>query len=121
MRTIRISDEVWNKIAEQGKFGETEDDVLRRVFKIPGKSEAGPKKKRFATDRMTVKIQDNQLIISFVSGKSNRFDLPGKLDRDGIREVTREAMTYAEACGATEGQINAVRKKLTDAGYHIVK
>lgn len=34
MRTIRISEEVWNAIAERGKFGESEDDVLRRVFNI---------------------------------------------------------------------------------------
>ena len=29
MRTIRISDEVWQEIAQRGKFGETEDDVAR--------------------------------------------------------------------------------------------
>jgi hypothetical protein len=34
MRTIRISEEVWNEIAKLGKFGETPDDVLRRAFKI---------------------------------------------------------------------------------------
>ena len=37
MRTVRISDEVWNAIAQRGKFGETPDDVLRRVFNIEKK------------------------------------------------------------------------------------
>jgi hypothetical protein len=35
MRTIRISEEVWNEIAKRGKFGETPDDVLKGVFNIP--------------------------------------------------------------------------------------
>ncbi len=34
MRTIKISEEVWNEIAKRGKFGETEDDVLKRIFNI---------------------------------------------------------------------------------------
>jgi len=34
MRTIRISDEVWNVMAKHGKFGETPDDVFRRILKI---------------------------------------------------------------------------------------
>ena len=32
MRTIKVSENVWNEIAKRGKFGETEDDVLKRVF-----------------------------------------------------------------------------------------
>ena len=35
MPTIKVSDEVWEAIAERGKFGETEDDVLRRAFNLP--------------------------------------------------------------------------------------
>ena len=34
MRTIRISEKVWDEIAKRGKFGETPDDVLRRVFNL---------------------------------------------------------------------------------------
>ena len=34
MVKIDVSEIVWKKIAAQGKFGETEDDVLRRVFKV---------------------------------------------------------------------------------------
>lgn len=35
-KKIKISDEVWAAIAERGKFGETEDTVLRRVFGLSG-------------------------------------------------------------------------------------
>lgn len=38
MRTIKISQEVWEEIAKRGKFGETEDDVLRRIFNIGSSS-----------------------------------------------------------------------------------
>lgn len=34
MRTIRISEQVYKEIANRGKFGETPNDVLERVFKI---------------------------------------------------------------------------------------
>jgi negative regulator of replication initiation len=34
MKTIRISDDVWEAMAEHGKFGETPDVVLRRILKI---------------------------------------------------------------------------------------
>ena len=34
-KKITISEEVWNEIAARGQFGETEDMVLRRVFKMP--------------------------------------------------------------------------------------
>ena len=34
MKTIRISDDVWKAMAEHGKFGETPDNVFRRILKI---------------------------------------------------------------------------------------
>ena len=34
MKTIRISNDVWEAMAEHGKFGETPDDVFRRILKI---------------------------------------------------------------------------------------
>jgi negative regulator of replication initiation len=47
MKTIRISDDVWNAMAEYGKFGETPDDVLRRVLKIsPNTIRISEKKRR---------------------------------------------------------------------------
>ncbi len=34
MRSIRISEDVWRKISENGVFGETPDDVLKRILGI---------------------------------------------------------------------------------------
>jgi len=77
MRQIRISDEVWNAIAERGGFGETEDDVLRRVFDLPAadasvhSSPRRPQRRRtFATRRMhTPRVDDGQLVVEFQDGK----------------------------------------------------
>ena len=34
-RQVTLSDMVWGEIATRGDFGESEDDVLRRVFELP--------------------------------------------------------------------------------------
>ena len=34
MRSIKISEEVWDELSKEGKFGETPDDVLRRKYGI---------------------------------------------------------------------------------------
>ena len=53
MKTIRISNDVWEAMAEHGKFGETPDDVFRRILKIevsivrPGESQRKASKKDF--------------------------------------------------------------------------
>jgi len=135
MKTITISEPVWQAIANLGKFGETEDDVLRRVFKlsvdsIPNEEvqrqtatthfKSSPRRS-FATDRMSSYISGTQLRISFASGPSDAWALPPKNDKAALREVREKATRFAISNGATVGQVNAVRKTLTDAGYHLTK
>lgn len=38
MHNINVTAPVWQAIASRGKFGETEGDVLRRVFGLPAVS-----------------------------------------------------------------------------------
>lgn len=123
MKTIRISDEVWDEIAKLGKFGETPDDVLRRVFNIKqGSSKGrGTMRQRQATQRVTPEIRNEQFIVSFESGASKKWILPSREDKRGIRKLTDETIKFAEQHNATVGQVNYVRKVLTDAGYHITK
>lgn len=134
MKTIRISDEVWGEIAKHGKFGETEDDVLRRVFGISSKIEkvesvtmttpshlGSRRKSKIATDRLSADISGEEFVVEFMSGPSDRWVLPDRHDKLAISQVTHQAMAFAEKHGATDGQINYVRKALTDAGYHITK
>lgn len=122
MRTIRISDEVWGAITKVGKFGETPDDVLRRAFRIGGESrDAGPSKRRIATQRMSAKIDGQELVVAFAGGASKRWSLPKRDDKAGIRRVRDAAVQFAVENGATVGQVFAVKKTLTEAGYHLVK
>jgi len=130
MRTIRISEEVWEQIAKQGVFGETPDDVLRRVFKLPERygntpthRTRGPKTRspNKTQNRMSVWVENEQLQVTFQSGNSESWDLPPKYDKDGIRGVRDQAVAFAEMYNATEGQVNAVKKALTDNGYWLTK
>ena len=38
-----------------------------------------------------------------------------------IRKVRTDAVDFAKDNGASDGQIAAVKKTLTDAGYHLTK
>jgi len=123
MRTIRISEDVWEAIAARGKFGETVDDVLRKVFGItkPAKTTSfkGGSRRNKATNRMSANIERNKLIVEFQTGDRNEWELPDRSDKNGIRSVRDSASEFAENIGATLGQVNAVKKALTDAGYYV--
>jgi len=139
MHTITISEPVWQAIASRGKFGETEDDVLRRVFSLPANSDpiGGPEAKQLAntttrqrasgprrslaTDRMSAYLSGTQFHVSFVSGPSSSWPLPSKTDKAALRAMRDKAISFATKNAATTGQVNAVKKALTDAGYHLTK
>ncbi len=126
MKMIRISEEVWTAIAAQGKFGETEDDVLRRVFKIS--TNGSPKsdkqyswKERRAIIRMTQEVRANKLILQFDSGPRFERTLPVKNDRQMIRKVRDEAVEFVRSNGGTKGQEHAAIRALTSRGFHVSK
>jgi len=123
MRTIRISEEVWNEIAKQGVFGETPDDVLRRVFNISERRVGGinASRERYATNRMSSKVIDENLVVAFQSGASRDWKLPPRHDKASIRAIKSQAIAFAKENDATIGQVNAVVKALTDAGYYLTK
>jgi negative regulator of replication initiation len=124
MRTIRISEEVYGEIAKRGSFGETPDDVLRREFKLPGKSTKPPTPRTGrpgATNPLSAWVENERLHVRFRSGNSESWDLPPKNDKAGIREVRDHATEFAEMYNATLGQVNAVKKALTDNGYWLTK
>src|SRR6266851_167643 len=131
MRTIRISDEVWDAIAQRGKFGETEDDVLRRVFEIVRRtplvgqsineaSAIRPTRTQHANRRMHAGVHNEALLVSFHDGKERRWPLPARSNKEEIRKIREEAVKFALENGASDpGQTNAVRKALTNEGYHL--
>ncbi len=143
MRTIRVSERVWQAIAARGRFGETEDDVLRRVFDLPveetpdelGFSAAGESRslrsaslhvprlprRTLAARRMSSYISDGRLIIEFQGGQSSSWQLPDRSDKAGIRTLIDKVIEFTRANGASMGQTNTARKTLTDQGYHLTK
>lgn len=125
MKTIRISDEVWAEIAKRGKFGEAEDDVLRRIFSIASSSRPFPKpmpsRIKKAILRMSTFVRSGTLFVEFENGRKNQWGLPDQGDRDGIRKVRDIAVEFARQNSASFGQMNAVKKALTDAGYYVAK
>ncbi|NIR49357.1 hypothetical protein GWO43_12730 [candidate division KSB1 bacterium] len=120
MRTIRISQEVWNAIAERGKFGETPDDVLRRVFKIKPNDRSNSRNRR-TNRRMSAKVEHGELSIVFSNGPSKRWPLPLKDDKKELRIVRDTAVAFAEEHGATDGQLKALLKAINSAGYYLTK
>ena len=125
MWTIRISEEVWEAIAAEGKFGETEDDVLRRILHLDPapaiSARAGRGSRRYASQRMSARVQHNKLIVEFQDGTKETWTLAAKTDRNAIRRIRDQAVGFARDHGASDpGQINAVKKALTANGYHVV-
>lgn len=137
MRTIRISDEVWEEIAARGKFGETDDDVLRRVFDIKEYSKSpkdaenyqpirivsprrfirGPRK---AERRLSPRIVGRKFEVRFPDdGIYRTWDLHAKDDKNGIRKMLNEALDFGGQNGATEGQLKHIRKALNESGYYL--
>ena len=132
MRTIRISDEVWDEIAKHGKFRETDDDVLRRVFGLKkekssregNSSNSRPKRRRghYSTNPMHAGVHNEHLVVSFESGAENRWKLPERSDKVEIRRIRSEAVEFALENGASKpGQTNAVLKALTEDRYYLTK
>jgi len=82
MRKITVSEQLWQAIAAKGKFGETEEDVLRRMFHLPDAPQRlnrtgappGRGNKRFAEKQMKARAERGRLVIEFeaVSGTNGR-------------------------------------------------
>lgn len=129
MRTVRLSEAVWSAIAQRGNFGETEDDVLRRVFELPARDlpatttakgrRVGRGGVKHSTKRVSPKVMSGTLHLDIEGGLSTAFALPGnKSDVAAIRQVRGAAHTYARDHGATQGQLDAITKELNKAGYY---
>ena len=64
---------------------------------------------------------DGYLMVEFSGGQSNKWKLPSKADKDGIRKVKKLAVEFAENNEASTGQVNTVIKAMTDAEYWTTK
>ena len=71
---------------------------------------------------MSVRVEDGLLFVWFEDGERNQWRLPDSSNKAEIRKIRDEAVQFALGQGATDpGQTNAVRKALTDSGYHLIR
>src|SRR3954469_5986104 len=86
-RTVQISDAVYAHIAEHGRFGETVDDVLRRLFDLgaadgadrSGRDISSPshsRRPRQATIPMSARVEEGELIVEFRGGSRHTWNVP---------------------------------------------
>jgi len=128
MRTIKITEEVWQAIAAKGEFGETENDVLERVFDIQSNAnnprntlKTERKRNKYADQRMSADVLGQTLDVSFQNGSSKKWALPEPTNKLEIRRIRDEAVNFAKQNNASFGQEQAVKKALTNAGYWLTK
>jgi hypothetical protein len=75
---------------------------------------------RKATRVLSVKVVDDKLEVFFPEDGANKsWHLPSKTDKEGIRKVLNEALTFGEQNEASKGQLKAIWKALTQAGYYL--
>jgi restriction system protein len=80
-----------------------------------------PRRIRRATARMSSKVDGGVLYVAFAGLPGQRWTLPDRQDKAGIRRARDEAVRFAREHGATAGQENAIKKALTSAGYHLTR
>lgn len=141
--TIEVSDLVsaWLVDERERRPDQSYDDILRSLIGLPVRarsssaSAAKPSqhsvspsvsvrstaRASVATRRLQSYISGNELVVGFVGAPERRWPLPPRNDKRRIRAVRDEAVSFVTQQGATIGQQNAVKKALTDAGFHLIK
>ena len=132
MKRETIDDDVWEFVAKHGKFlhDKTWCDALRRALRIPtpGKPLATAQNaplKPGRGNRMTERtlhrdLNGKEVTFGFGDGPRKTWKLPpNKADKHQVRRIREEALEFGKANGATPGQLNAIAKAFSDAGYYL--
>jgi len=131
MKRENIDDDVWEHVAQKyGKFGDRWCDALRRGLgiPIPRKTSAkarnpgseGGGRNRFAEIRLDRKTTGEEIAFRFGDGLWKTWKLPiDKGNTQEVRRIREEALDFGRANGATNGQLNAIGKAFSDAGYYL--
>lgn len=72
---------------------------------------------RKATRRMSSRVEDDDLILLIEGKPVKKWRLPDKSDTEKLRLLRAEAVQFAAAQGATEGQQAAMRRTMWKEGY----
>lgn len=130
MKRENIDDDVWEHVAEKyGKFGDRWCDALRRGLEIPipkklaAARNAGSKpgrRNRIAERRLERNVTDKEVAFRFGDGPWKTWKLPAdRENKQEVRRIREEALDFGRSNGATAGQLNAIAKAFSDAGYYL--
>jgi len=127
MKRENIDDDVWEFVRKHGDFlhDKTWCDALRRALRIPISGTPPAKAKPGRGNRITAKplhrdINDKEVIFGFGDAPRKSWKLPpSKDDKQEVRRIRDEALAFGRANGATAGQLNAIAKTFSDAGYYL--
>lgn len=123
-RRINISEEVWAEIAKRGKFGETEDTVLRQVFGLDVVPSSNSRRSRGAAaaawGRSTANAIADRMGAKSVNPNGNEYELNGErvTIRCARRRTNSVGVTYKmlervnvvlAALESTEGEFEIFR------------
>ena len=78
-------------------------------------------RKKKSKKKMSARVVGGHLSVKFADGQMERWKLPDRSDKEAIRSIRDFAVAFARDQEATLGQINAVKKALTEEGYHLTK
>ena len=78
-------------------------------------------RKKKAKKKMSTRAEGDHLLVKFADDEMERWKLPDRSDKGAIRRIRDMAVAFARDHGATLGQINAVKKALTEEGYYVTK
>ena len=70
---------------------------------------------------MSARAEGSHLLVKFADDEMERWKLPDRSDKEEIQRIRDMAVAFARDHGATLGQINAVKKALTEEGYYVTK
>lgn len=70
---------------------------------------------------MSARVADRRLFVTFEHKQTYSRNLPDPSDKAGLKQAFDEAEARARQHGAaTRGQVDAIRKALNEAGYHLI-
>lgn len=108
-------DDGWVSRPQAGRPAGRERGTNRRPTHVEHKP-----RRRISTTRLSAIVADNTLILS-MGDDSVALPLPATENVEDVREMTYRALKWVATRGATNGQQNAVRKKLNEAGFYLGK
>lgn len=122
-RTVTVSEAVWGHVAEHGRFGESFDDVLRRMLAIDDNRDRATTGRRSHQRRAERRLspytlEEGSVVLGWDGSEELRVALPARDDRQSITRLVGQAKEWARAGGATEGQLKAIDKLFSEAGYY---